>query len=81
MCKLENKTIKVLIYRLTNIILNFIIFLFKITYTTLQEKSELETYNSFSNPSENEIPDRLIRDKIFLMFFPIFFTFSSLKNN
>ena len=70
MCKLENKTIKVLIYRLTNIILNFIIFLFKIAYTTLHEKSELEseleTYNSFSNPSENEISDRLIRDRILI---------------
>ena len=59
MSKLENKIIKVLIYRLTNIILNFIIFLFKLAYTTLQEKSELETYNSVSNPSENKIPDRL----------------------
>ena len=61
MCKLENKIIKVLIYRLTNIILNFIIFLFKLAYTiiSLQEKSELETDNSVSNPSENGIPDGL----------------------
>ena len=59
MCKLENKIIKVLIYRLTYIILNFIIFLFKLAYTTLQEKSELETYNSVSNPSGNGILDRL----------------------
>ena len=59
MCKLENKIIKVLIYRLTNIILNFIIFLFKLAYTTLQEKSELETDNLVSNLSGNGIPDGL----------------------
>ena len=59
MCKLENKIIKVLIYRLTNIILNFIIFIFKLAYTTLQGKSELETKNSVSNPSGNGILDGL----------------------
>ena len=59
MCKLENKIIKVLIYRLTNIILNFIIFLFNLAYTTLQEKSELETDNSISNPFGNGILDGL----------------------
>ena len=59
MCKLENKIIKVLIYRSTNITLNFIIFLFKLAYTTLQEKSELDTDNSVSNPSGKGIPDGL----------------------
>ena len=43
----------------SNIISNFIIFLFKLSYKTLQERSELETDNSVSNPSGNGISDGL----------------------